>query len=323
MSLALARVLEGWLDDFLAHLTRRNYSPASCKTYRCDLSLFVRWVADQAELTTPGDLTTPVLENYQMHLMLRSSLRRKKKPGRTLTAASRNRHLAELRSFFRYLKKQSRLLSNPALDLEGARQPKRLPKDILTILEIARLLSVISNKTAVGLRDRAAIEVLYGTAVRRKELLDVALPAVRLSEGLLHVNGKGDKERVVPLGRAAQRALEEYLSRGRPRLVRGDHQAVFVSGYHGGPVSEVELRQSIRKHARRAGIKKRIGYHLFRHTCATHLLRGGADLRAIQVLLGHEHLNTTARYTRVDLTDLKKTLQECHPREKETPPNAP
>lgn len=316
MSQELSATLKEWLNEFLADMLRRGLSPATQKSYRCDLLQFADWVGDQAELQNPGDLTTAVLEKYQMHLMLRRS-RRDKKKARTLTAASRNRNLAELKGFFRYLRKSCRLLSNPALELESAREPKRLPKVILTVAEVARLLMAIPRKTAVGQRDRAAAEVLYGAGVRRAELLGLELSALRLTEGFVQVLGKGQRERVVPLGQAAVQALKVYLRHGRPRLLRGEHQALFLSGFHGGPVSETELMASLRKRARRAGIKKRLGYHVFRHSCATHLLRAGADIRSIQALLGHAHLNTTAIYTRVDITDLQKTLQQYHPREQD------
>jgi site-specific recombinase XerD len=322
LSQALASTLKAWLQEFLADMLRRGQSKASHKVYRCDLLQFVDWVADQAELHHPGDLTVAVLEQYQMHLMLRSS-RREKKKARTLSAGSRNRALAELRSFFRYLRKSCKLLSNPALELQRAKEPKRIPKVLLTVPEVGRLLVSIPRKTAVGLRDRAAVEVLYGAGVRRGELLGLNLTDLRLDEGFVHVLGKGQKERVVPLGEAAVKALQAYLKRGRPRLAQVSHQCLWVSCLHGGPVTDRELLISVRKHVRRAGIKKRIGYHTFRHSCATHLLRAGADIRAIQTLLGHSNLNTTAIYTRVDIADLQKTLQQFHPREQDHDPQSP
>ncbi|MCW5866470.1 MAG: tyrosine-type recombinase/integrase, partial [Candidatus Eremiobacteraeota bacterium] len=160
------------------------------------------------------------------------------------------------------------------------------------------------------------MEVLYATGIRRFELLNLEISALRLAEEMVHILGKGQKERVVPLGTSAKVALERYLSEGRPHLVEGSHHHVFVSQHHGGPVSEEELLQAIRRHARRAEISQVTGFHQFRYTCATHLLRGGADLRCIQTLLGHSQLSTTAIYTKVEVADLKKTLRECHPREK-------
>jgi len=309
--------VRGWLDDFLEDMQRRNYSPRSLRSYRYDLLLFVAWLADQAELDTPGQLTAAVLEQYQMHLMLRPS---KKSPQHTraMTTAARNRHTAELRSFFRYLKRSCKLLGNPGAELESARQLRRLPGSIFTVEEVALLLERIPKETPVGLRDWAAVELLYGTGVRRIELLGLELDDLYLGEGFVKVLGKGNKERVLPLGQGACGALERYLAEGRPHLMdRTPHRKLLVSQKHGGPVSENELLAAIRQHGQNAGIRPILGFHQFRHTCATHMLREGADLRAIQTLLGHENLNTTAIYTKVEITDLRKTLQECHPREKD------
>lgn len=311
----MKQVLNEWLDAFLLDLERRNYSPRTTRTYRYDLLLFTNWVGEQAKIKAPGDLVGAVLEEYQLHLMLRSPLRKLHAQPRPLSANVRNRHLAGLRSFFRYLKRTCRLLSNPAADLEAVREPKRLPRAILSVPEMSRLLGAIDTDTASGLRDRAALELLYGVGLRRFELQNLDLPHLRLGEELLYVMGKGGKERILPLGRAATRAVERYLQHGRPLLAKEHTQALLVSSYHGGRLSGTELILSLRKYVKQVGIKKYISFHLFRHTCATHLLRGGADLRAIQTLLGHSKLSTTAIYTRVEVTDLKKTLRRCHPRE--------
>lgn len=321
MGLKLSRILNEWLADFIRDLDRRNYSPRSLRSYRYDLLLFTRWVGEQAQLKAPGDLVPAVLEEYQMHLMLRAPLRNLHAQPRPLSAAVRNRHLAELRTFFRFLKKTCKLLSNPAVELERVREPKRLPKAVLSVPEMARLLGAIDTETASGLRDRAALELLYGVGLRRFELLGIDLAHLRLAEELLYVMGKGGKERILPLGRAATRAIERYLQMGRPLLLRENSQALLISGYHGGRLSGTELILALRKCVKQVGIKKYVSFHLFRHTCATHLLRGGADLRAIQTLLGHSKLDTTAIYTRVEISDLHNTLRRCHPRE--TDPDAP
>lgn len=316
MSQELAQTLGQWLAEFLEDMRRQNYSPRSLRSYRYDLLLFVAWVAEQAELVSPGHLTAAVLEQYQMHLMLRPS---KKSPrhDRAMTAATRNRHTAELRSFFRYLKRACKLLGNPGAELLSAREVRRLPKAIFRVEEVARLLGAIPKETPVGLRDWAAVELLYGTGLRRIELLGLALEDLHLSEGFVQVLGKGDKERVLPLGQAAVEAVRRYLVEGRPHLARGSHRKLLVSHQHGGPVSQRELLAAIRQHAKKAEIPPVLGFHQFRHSCATHMLREGADLRALQTLLGHANLNTTAIYTKVEMTDLRKTLKDCHPREKD------
>jgi integrase/recombinase XerD len=322
MSQALAESLKEWLEAFIHSMNVAGYAPRSQSCYRYDLLLFVRWVQEQASLTMAGELTQPVLEQYQVHLMLRPMLQARFKHPRTLTAATRNRHLAELRSFFRFLKRTGKLLSNPSTELEQTRQIKRLPKAILSVPEMVRMLEAIPKDSPVGLRDWAAVEVLYGTGVRRNELLGLKLTDLRLDEGLVQVLGKGNRERVLPLGNAAQGALELYLRHGRPQLVQCSSTDLWLSVFHGGPVSEKELRLNLKDYARQAKIEKGIGYHIFRHTMATHLLRGGADLRSIQTLLGHVQLNTTSIYTRVEVSDLQKTIQRCHPREQDPPGRA-
>jgi integrase/recombinase XerD len=314
----LQETLSQWLGGFLEDLKRRNYSPRSIRTYRYDLQLFVDWVGRQSSLSTPGDLTTEALEKYQMHLLLRPS-RRRGATQTTMSAAARNRHLAALRSLFGYLKRTCKLLGNPSAELEAARQIKTLPKSVFTIEEMVLLLTAVPKNTPSGLRDWVALELLYATGLRRFELLGLALPDLRLGEELLHVLGKGGKERMVPMGAGARIALERYLVEGRPHLLQGKHSTLLLSRHHGGPVSENELLMAIRQHAQQAGIRPVEGFHQFRHTCATHLLRGGADLRCIQTMLGHANLNTTAIYTKVEIADLRKTLKECHPREKEGP----
>lgn len=318
---SLGQTLSLWLEEFLEDMRRRNYSNASLRVYGYDLKEFVQWVSQQETLDAPGDLTPEVLEKYQMHLMLRPSRKGKGSP-KVMSAGARNRQTAELRSFFRYLKRSCKLLGNPGAELESARQPRNLPKSVLTVEEMARLLAAIPKEKPSDLRDWVAIELLYATGLRRSELLHLELSALRLGEELIHVLGKGRKERVLPIGTPARQALERYLREGRPRLSAAGHSYVLASRYHGGPVSEKELITSIRQHAQQAGISSIRGFHQFRHTCATHLLRGGADLRCIQTLLGHTNLNTTAIYTKVEVSDLRKTMKECHPREQDQPPSS-
>ena len=303
-------------------MLRRDYSHRSIRSYRYDLALFVEWVGLQGDLVTPGDLTAEALEKYQMHLMLRPS-RKSEAITTPLSTPVRNRHLAVLRSFFRFLKRTCKLLGNPSAELESAREIRTLPKSVFTVEEMARLLEAIPKNTAAGLRDWVAVELLYATGVRRFELLALTLSDLRLAEEMLHVLGKGKKERVLPVGAGARTALERYLTEGRPRLLQGNHSVLLISQHHGGPCSEKELMLSIRQHAQNAKIRAVEGFHQFRHTCATHLLRGGADLRCLQTLLGHENLNTTAIYTKVEIADLQKTLKECHPREKDQDPDSP
>jgi integrase/recombinase XerD len=314
MANRLIQTLETWLESFFEHLGRRNYSPRTVACYRKDLRLFVEWLGTQ-NLSTVADLTTSNLEKYQQHLALRLCKHDYYSQPRSLTVATRNRLMAALRSFFRYLYRDGKVLGNPAAALELARARKSLPKDVLTVAEMRRLLDCISNDNAVELRDRAVLELLYGTGIRCFEMVNLKLGDLRLGEGLVQVLGKGNKERIVPMGRVAQTALAEYLDKSRPQLVRGVFPELFISASHGGPVSERELRTRLKHWVEQSGLRKKVSFHTFRHSFATHLLTAGADLRSIQVLLGHATLSTTGVYLRLDTSHLAETLQRCHPRE--------
>lgn len=299
-------MLSEWLDDFCLDMQRRGLSERTVGCYRLDMQLFLRWLGERSEITLE------LLEAYQCHLMLRLGAQ----TGKPLTAASRNRHGVVLRSFFRFLKKSGRRPDNPAAALESARQPKRLPKAILSVAQVDALIAAVRGDSPVQLRDRAVLEVLYGTGVRRAELFALKLGSLRLEENLVHVLGKGNRERVVPLGRRAVAALRRYLASGRRALLGPEgHQALFVSAHHGGPLGDQEMLRNLQEYAQAAGLKKRLAFHIFRHSVATHLLNAGADIRRIQEFLGHSKLDTTALYTRVDVVDLQAMMRQFHPRE--------
>jgi integrase/recombinase XerD len=196
--------------------------------------------------------------------------------------------------------------------VELPKRARHLPA-VLSRTEIDRLLDVV-DAAPLGLRDRAFLELLYATGVRVSELIGLALQDVDARAGFVAVRGKGDKERVVPVGRRALAALAAYVSDERPRLQRGRGRRFLFLNWRGGPLSRMGAWKIIRKHARRAGIAKPIGPHTFRHTFATHLLEGGADLRAVQEMLGHADISTTQIYTHLDRTYLKQVHKSFHPR---------
>ena len=312
-------LLREWVEEFLRYLERRNYSPRTIESYDKDLKLFVRWVLEQ-DWHSMADFTTANLEKYQQYLTFRPTLHQFYSQPRSLTVGSRNRLIAAVKSFFRYLHRSGKLLGNPASALEMSRMVKALPKDVLTVAEMRRLLHLIPRENPSQLRDQAALELLYASGIRCFEFLAIDIPDVRLQEGLLRVMGKGQKERVVPIGQAAKEALTEYLQNGRPHLVKGSHPSVFVSATHGGRISASEMGRNLKHWVNQAGIRKKVSFHTFRHTCATHLLQGGADLRSIQVLLGHTALSTTGIYLRMDTRHLAETLKRCHPRSQKLAP---
>ncbi len=321
MSADLARRLEQLAQSFLAHLEHRNYRPRTIQSYRRRLVEFVRWVEQRPELEGLADITLTVLSEYGQHLLLRPKLKRSRGKGYVptrsqLTGRTRQGLLSPLKLWFRWLVKRHELLADPAAELELPRVQRRLPRAVLTPAEVARLMVTPPPDTPVGLRDRALLELFYGTGIRRAEALGLIVKDLNLAEGELLIRGKGGRERLVPVTGEALRALALYLAQGRPLLPTPEAPFLFLSSYSGS-LKFTEVYGRVKEYARLAGLdKKRVTPHALRHACATHLLRQGADIRHIQVLLGHASLSSTEIYTRVELTQLRQVLLRCHPRER-------
>lgn len=311
MSKVLAEQLSADVERCLDWLRARNYSPRSRAEYGLVLKEFVAWVEEREDLVQRSDLTTGRLQDYLIHLSLRGS----KKDGKLLSAGTRHGHLNGLVHLFTHLYKTGQILTNPTHDLERPRQSKRLPRDVLTVDEMMKILAAVAGEEPVSLRNRAGLELLYTTGMRRAEMEGLTLESLRLPERLVRVLGKGDKERLIPIGREAARCLRDYLEHGRPKMESKGSPALFLSSM-GGPMRARSMLRALKTYAKTAGVKKAVGLHTIRHSCATHMLAGGADIRYIQELLGHVSLKTTQIYTRVDTSDLRRMLDSCHPREK-------
>jgi integrase/recombinase XerD len=231
-----------------------------------------------------------------------------------LSPRSVARVVACVRGFYKFLVLDSRLTASPAGDLRAPRAWPALPR-FLSIEEVDLLLSQPDADTAVGVRDRALLELLYATGMRVTELVTLQLGDVNLDGGFLTCLGKGAKERVVPIGRAAVRWVDRYLATGRPRLLKDRHSAfLFVNARGGLTLSRVGFWKAIKKYGRKAGLTQDLSPHVVRHSFATHLLERGADLRMIQTLLGHADLSTTQIYTHILEARLKAVYDEFHPR---------
>jgi integrase/recombinase XerD len=236
--------------------------------------------------------------------------------GRALAAASRATYVATVRGFFAFLERRGYMLRNPALVLELPKV-KRLPRAVLSERAARQLMHAPQMQSLLGQRDRAILELLYGTGIRVGECERLDTTDLELSLGTLLIrDGKGKRDRVVPLTGRAARELAIYLRESRPRLLgRESPGAVFLA--RGGRRLQLQsIEKLVRRHAKAAGIEARVTPHSLRHACATHLLRGGADVRHVQALLGHRSLNTTARYTRVEVGDLREMIERAHPRER-------
>jgi integrase/recombinase XerD len=307
VSAGLPRKTRRLLALYEDHLHVR-YAPRTPPAYMAHVHAFLEWLtARGVELL---DVRVRDLDAYQ------SALYAFRRPdGRPYAAAYQGTRLVVLKHLFRFLYRRRYLLHDPAADLELPRLERRLPRVILTEREVRKVLEAPDVKTPRGLRDRAMLETLYGTGIRVSELCSLTPYDVDTEERLLKVVlGKGRKDRNLPLTRSAAEAIEAYLVKGRPRLVGPQRRRVLFLRDRGGAMDRATASRIVRGWAREAGIKKHVTPHTFRHTVATHLLRGRADIRHIQSLLGHASLGTTQRYTRVEVSDLKRVLERAHPR---------
>jgi integrase/recombinase XerD len=284
-----------------------GHSQETVRTRRNRLKRFIVWCEERA-LRDPKDITKPILERYQRHLFYY-----RKADGQPLSFGMQLGLLASLKVFFKWLARENHILYNPASELTLPKVPQHLPRVILSIQEVEAILREAEPTTASGLRDRAMLETLYSTGLRRMELQGLALYDVDLTRRLVMVReGKGGRDRVVPIGARAAAWLEKYLQEARPQLLIAESEAMFLTDY-GVPVTSEYVANRVRCYKRFAGIEKPGECHLFRHACATHMLENGADTRFIQALLGHKNLDTTQIYTHVSIEKLREIHDATHP----------
>ena len=306
-----------WARRFTEDLRLLNYSERTVEDYAYNLRHFERFLD---EVKTPLEAVTP----SSVGLFQRWVFDRPKRTGEARSVANQNRILIQTRAFLRFLGKEGVFGRDPTEGLELAREPQTLPKNILTPKEAKRLIESVDTSHVRGYRDRVLLEILYGSGIRSQELINLTVKDVNFEEELLRINGgKGAKDRVVPLSRMACRMLETYIKGVRPELLHGRKTDRLFLSWRGRPLHRYNLSKIIQAHAKRAGIPKRMTTHIWRHTCATHLLKNNVNLRYVQELLGHRSLATTEKYLRVTITDLKEAHRKFHPREKglENPPD--
>ncbi len=296
-----------WQEVYLESLATRNYSLATQEHRRHTFKLFFTWAAER-DLTRASQVTRPILESFQRWLWHHTG-----RGGKRLGWSSQSRHLGNLKLFFRWLARQNVIVHNPASELEMPRAEKRLPAEVLTQAQVEKLLAIPDVNDPLGVRDRTMLELFYSTGIRRTELCRLDLPDLNPERQTLHVRGKGNKDRVVPVGERALAWVERYLREVRPRLCLDTHtQALFLTGY-GGPFNPDVVSRMVVRWLKRAGVSRKGGCHTLRHACATHMLEHGADIRFIQQLLGHANLDTTAIYTEVSIKQLQEVHARCHP----------
>lgn len=295
------------IDEFLDHLAARGRSPHTITAYRGDLSAFVRWAAAAGLPEVAAELTPRDFRRYLAALHA---------AGRA--PASVRRTVASLNGFYHFLIERELLVRNPLERLSTPKLISRLPR-VLTIAQVQSFFAAFDQTMPVGQRDLAWAELLYAAGLRVSELCALDVDSVDLDDQHLRVIGKRDKERRVPFGDHAAAALRAYLQTGRPALLAAwgkppqEPFALFL-GLRGQRLSRARILQLLADYALRAGLGGRISPHVLRHTCATHLLDGNADLRFVQELLGHESLSTTQRYTHVSVQRLRGVYDRAHPR---------
>ena len=253
------------------------------------------------------DLTREVLEEYQQELAFHLTAK-----GSLLSPLTQSRTLTMIRGFTRFLREKDYLLHDPGESLKLPKKPKRLPKVILSQSEINKLLNAPDIQTNKGYRDRIILEILYDTAIRRAEVAHIKIADLDLKAGYIHVLGKGNKERIVPLSKSVCELTQNYIIFVRPAYIAQD-DGYLILNYQGQKLSETAIWKIVRHYADLARIKKTVTTHTLRHTCATHMLRNGAPVRHLQEMLGHASLDSTQVYTRVTINDLKKIHAKYHP----------
>jgi integrase/recombinase XerD len=297
------------LTLFEDHLSLR-YAARTVPAYLADVRTFLAWLDERGVTLT--DVRTQDLLAYQTDIYAA-----RKKDGKPYSASVQTNRLSAMKSFFRFLYRRGFLIHDPAAAVDYPRAEVRLPRGILTRQEARKLVEAPDHKSPAGLRDRAILETLYATGIRVNELKHLTLQDVDTEERVLRVvMGKGGKDRNVPLTRAAASAIEAYLLNARPKLRGARRSALLFLAPRGGPMHTATVNDVVHRWAKAARIKRPVTCHTFRHSVATHLLKGGADIRHIQALLGHASLQTTERYTRVEVSDLMEVIRRAHPRGK-------
>lgn len=318
MSTPIPSRLASELQEFIDHArVERGFSEHTAAAYQRDLMQYALWLGREGVLQAQ-DIETSHVQRYAH--VLRSAQYSEATQGKLYAPTSVARKLASVRAWHRFLAREKEYSDSAAL-LDAAKLPRRLPR-VLSESQVRALLASPRADDVEGVRDRAILEFLYGSGLRASELCGLHESDVDVRGGLVRCTGKGDKTRVVPIGEAARVAIESYLSFSRPKLMERTSPrrklrrvvAVLFLGDSGQPLSRVSLYQIVRLHAKRAALPEWVSPHTLRHSFATHLLQGGADLRAIQEMLGHVDIATTQIYTHVETGHLRESYEKAHPR---------
>ncbi|MEK6776794.1 MAG: site-specific tyrosine recombinase XerD [bacterium] len=294
--------MERHIQEFLHYIRiEKGLSGNTVAAYQGDLTHFMNFLKDQ-EIRESRAIDRRAVLSYLIHI---------KRSG--LNVSTVQRRLVSIRMFFRFLIQEGRIKSDPAENIESPKKIQYLPQT-LSPGEVESLLHVPDPDTPLGKRDRTMLEVLYATGLRVSELVSLKIPDINLEVGYLITMGKGGKERLVPMGDSAQAWIRDYLLHDRPRILKSRHSDFLFPNRFGKGMSRQGFFKIIKKYAIQTGIRKKISPHTLRHSFASHLLENGADLRSVQLMLGHSDISTTQIYTHVTKERLKKVFDKFHPR---------
>jgi len=302
-----------YISQYQIWLRVNNYSEKTIKNTRYQLRVFTRFLEEYNNIE---DITHEIIRDYQEDLSFRIS-----RFGTLWDVKSQNRSISALKGFCQWLVREDYLASDPSAKIELAKEPETLPRNILEEKEMNKIFAQPDTGTLIGYRDRVILEILYSTGIRKGELENLKLADVDYREGYIRIEqGKNKKDRVVPLGNIACRMIENYILAVRSEIPWEkckDHNSDYLFINHKGKrLHHDTVWKIVTQYSKQAGIKKKITPHSLRHTCATHMLKNGAHIRHLQEMLGHVSIETTQRYTRVTINDLKKVHRQYHPRER-------
>ena len=307
-----------FLIEFIDWQKSMNYSEHTIKNQRIEIGYFIDW-CEERSVDTPQDVTRAMLERYRQHVFAY----RRKTDGLPLSFQCQGKRIIAIRMFFKWLTRSHHLLFNPSSEMDLPKQEQRLPRHVLTVAEIAQILNTPDTfePSGFGIRDRAMLEVLYSTGMRRAELVSLDLTDIDGERGTVLIRqGKGKKDRMVPIGERALAWVARYVQEVRPRYLDDENDKTLFLSKHYERLTGKQLSGIAKKTIDNANLERvqeggplGSSCHLFRHACATHMLENGADIRYIQALLGHSELSTTEVYTRVAILKLKEVHDATHP----------
>ncbi|MEW6456872.1 MAG: site-specific tyrosine recombinase XerD [Acidobacteriota bacterium] len=287
-----------YLKSFLNFLTvEKGYSPNTIENYKRDLNKFSRYIK--------GNLLNVEEEDILNFI--------KKETKKGMSPRTVSRFISSIRSFYKYLMVDGLSKVNPAISIQMPKKWFSLP-NYLTLEEVDNLLSILDETTELGKRDKAMFETLYATGIRVSELINLQLKDLNLEIGIIICKGKGGRERIIPLGESARKKILEYIETSRNNILKGRENPYVFVNYAGRPLTRQGFWKIIKTHGKKAGISKKLTPHTLRHSFATHLVERGADLRSVQIMLGHSKISSTQIYTHVSKERLKKVWEKYHPR---------